>query len=90
MKDAVNAGVKEIVAGPATLLVYALTTVGVILALVSGQDSSEFQAFLDIVGKIDILVGALAGSRAVAVAGKAIGTGKTETPQTETPVPPTA
>lgn len=70
MSEAIRDSVSEIVTGPATLLVYALTTIGVVLALVSGQDSETFNAYLDLVGQIDVLLAALVGGRAVAVGAK--------------------
>jgi hypothetical protein len=71
MGDTVKEGVKEVLTGPATLLVYVLTGIGVALSLVANDTAC--QEYLSLIDKIELIVGGLIAGRAVAVSAKSVG-----------------
>lgn len=70
MSEQVKALVKEIAAGPATLLVYGLAVVGGGIALFA--DQGVLNDYLALIDKLDVPIAALAGGRGIAAAGKAV------------------
>jgi len=69
VRDKVADLVKEITTGPATLIVYGLSLVGVAI-LVFG-DQAALDEYLSLVEKLEIPIAGLAAGRGIAVAGKA-------------------